>query len=60
MVEKILEGKLENYYSEIVLIDQPSIRDPKTTVGQLVASAIAILGENITISRFARFKIGEG
>jgi len=60
VVEKILEGKLENYYSEIVLIDQPSIRDPKTTVGQLVASAIAILGENITISRFARFKIGEG
>ena len=60
VVEKILEGKLENYYSEIVLIDQPSIRDPKTTVGQLVASAIAILGENITISRFVRFKIGEG
>ena len=60
VVEKILEGKLENYYSEIVLIDQPSIRDPKTTVGQLVASAIAKMGENVTISRFARFKIGEG
>ncbi len=59
VVEKILEGKLENYYSEIVLIDQPSIRDPKTTVGQLVTSAIAIMGENVTISRFARFKIGE-
>ena len=60
VVEKILEGKLESYYSEIVLIDQPSIRDPKTTVGQLVASAIAKMGENVTISRFARFKIGEG
>ena len=60
VVEKILEGKLENYYSEIVLIDQPSIRDPKTTVGQLVASAIAKMGENVTIARFARFKIGEG
>ncbi|HJO18585.1 MAG: translation elongation factor Ts [Vicinamibacterales bacterium] len=59
VVEKILEGKLENYYSEIVLIDQPSIRDPKTTVGQLVTSAIAKMGENVTISRFARFKIGE-
>jgi len=42
------------------LIDQPSIRDPKTTVGQLVATAIAKMGENVTISRFARFKIGEG
>ena len=60
VVEKILEGKLEKYYSEIVLIDQPSIRDPKTTVGQLVASAIAKMGENVTIARFARFKIGEG
>ena len=60
VVEKILEGKLESYYSEIVLIDQPSIRDPKTTVGQLVATAIAKMGENVTISRFARFKIGEG
>ena len=60
VVEKILEGKLESYYSEIVLIDQPSIRDPKTTVGQLVTSAIAKMGENVTISRFARFKIGEG
>ena len=56
----ILEGKLEKYYSEIVVIDQPSIRDPKTTVGQLVASAIAKMGENVTIARFARFKIGEG
>ena len=60
VVEKILEGKLESYYSEIVLIDQPSIRDPKTTVGQLVATAIAKMGENVTISRFVRFKIGEG
>ena len=60
VVEKILEGKLESFYGETALFDQPSIRDPKTTIGQLVAAAIAKVGENITIARFARFKIGEG
>ena len=44
---------------QIVLIDQPSIRDPKTTIGDLVGAAIAKLGENITVSRFSRFKVGE-
>ena len=43
----------------MVLLDQPSIRDPKTTIGALVNATIAKLGENITISRFARFKVGE-
>ena len=59
VVEKIVEGKLNSYYKQVVLLDQPSIRDPKTTIGQFVNAAIAKLGENITISRFARFKIGE-
>ena len=59
VIEKIVEGKLNNYYEQIVLMDQPSIRDPKTTVGELVNGAIAKLGENITITRFARFKVGE-
>ena len=43
----------------MVLLDQPSIRDPKTTIGEMVNAAIAKLGENITIARFARFKVGE-
>ena len=59
VIEKIVEGKLNSYYKQVVLLDQPSIRDPKTTIGQFVNAAIAKLGENITISRFARFKIGE-
>ena len=59
VVDKIVEGKLNSYYEQIVLLDQPSIRDPKTTIGTLVKAAIATLGENITVSRFARFKVGE-
>ena len=59
VVEKIVEGKLNSYYSQIVLIDQPSIRDPKTMIGDLVSAAIVKLGENITVSRFSRFKVGE-
>ena len=59
VIEKIVEGKLNSYYEQIVLLDQPSIRDPKTTIGALITAAIAKLGENITIARFARFKVGE-
>ena len=59
VIEKIVAGKLNSYYEQVVLLDQPSIRDPKTTIGELVNAAIAKLGENITIARFARFKVGE-
>ncbi|HAK56108.1 MAG: translation elongation factor Ts [Vicinamibacterales bacterium] len=60
VIDKIIEGKIESFFKETVLLDQPSIRDPKTTVSQLVAAAIAKMGENVTVSRFARFKLGEG
>ena len=60
VIEKILEGKLESFYEQAVLVDQPSIRDPKVTVSQMIQAAIAKLGENITVTRFARFKVGEG
>ena len=59
VVEKIVEGKLGAYYSQVVLLDQPSVRDPDVTIAQLVAQASAKTGENITVSRFARFKVGE-
>ena len=59
VIDKIIEGKLGGYYKQVVLLDQPSIRDPNTTVGEMVAAAIAKLGENITVLRFARFKVGE-
>ena len=60
VIDKILDGKLKSYFGETVLLDQSSIRDPKTRINQLVAAAIAKVGENITIARFARFKLGEG
>jgi elongation factor Ts len=59
VVDKIVEGKLDSYFSQVVLLDQPSIRDPALKVSQLIAEATAKMGENITVSRFARFKIGE-
>ena len=59
VVEKIVEGKLGSYYSQVVLVDQASVRDPNVTVSQLIAQAAAKTGENITVSRFARFKVGE-
>src|SRR5690606_408549 len=58
VIEKIIEGKLGSFYEQNVLVDQPSIRDPKTTVEQLVQAAIAKLGENISIARFVRFSVG--
>jgi elongation factor Ts len=59
VVEKIVEGKLDAYYSQVALLDQPFIRDPAMKVSQVVAEATAKMGENITVSRFARFKVGE-
>jgi elongation factor Ts len=60
VIEKIIEGKLGSFYEQTVLLDQPSIRDPKTTVNQLLQAAVAKLGENIGIARFVRFKVGGG
>lgn len=59
VIDKIVDGKMNSYYQQVVLVDQPSIRDPKTSIGDLVTAAIAKMGENINIVRFARFKIGE-
>ena len=59
VIKKIVEGKLESYYEQVVLLDQKFIRDPAVKVSQLIAEATAKMGENIAVSRFARFKIGE-
>jgi elongation factor Ts len=59
VIEKIADGKLESYFSQVCLLDQPSVRDPNVTIKQMVANAVAKTGENVTISRFARFKLGE-
>jgi elongation factor Ts len=60
VLDKIIEGKLGSFYSQFVLLDQPSIRDGSVTIAQLVAQASAKTGENIQVSRFARFRVGEG
>ena len=60
VIDKIIEGKLGSFYSQFVLLEQPSIRDTAVTISQLVAQASAKTGENIQISRFVRFRVGEG
>jgi elongation factor Ts len=59
IVDKIVEGKLKKFFEEVCLVDQPFVKDDKTTVGKLVSSYIAKFGENIQINRFARFEIGK-
>jgi len=59
VVEKIVEGKLAKFYEEACLLDQHFVKDDKMTIGELVASKIAKFGENITVRRFARFKVGD-
>jgi elongation factor Ts len=59
MVDKIVEGRMNKFYEEVCLYDQPFIRENSTTVGDLIKSVIAKVGENISVSRFVRFKVGE-
>lgn len=60
VIEKIVEGKLGAYFEQVCLLDQPFVREPGMTVLQLVQQAIAKTGENVSVSRFCRFKLGEG
>jgi elongation factor Ts len=59
VIEKIVEGKLGSFYAQVVLVDQPSIRDPKLTVADVMNAATKTLGAPITVTRFARLKVGE-
>ena len=58
-IEKILAGKLEKFYEENALLDQPFVRDPKVKISELLNSLIAKIGENIVIRRFTRYQLGE-
>jgi elongation factor Ts len=60
VLDKIIEGKLGSFYSQFVLLDQPSVRDGAFTISQIVAQASAKTGENIQINRFVRYRVGEG
>jgi elongation factor Ts len=59
VLDKIIEGKLTSFYTQFVLLDQPFIRDDKLTISQLIAETTAKTGENITINRFTRYRVGE-
>ena len=59
VVDRIVEGKLNKYYSEVCLYEQPHIKDPDLTVEELIKSRIATLKENLSVKRFVRFKVGE-
>ena len=59
VVEKIVEGKMAKFYEEVCLLDQPFIREQTQTIAQLIATRVGKLGENISVRRFARFKVGD-
>jgi elongation factor Ts len=59
VIEKIVEGKMGKFYEEVCLYEQPFIKDQTMTVHQLIATVVGKLGENISVRRFARFKVGD-
>jgi len=59
IIERIAQGKLEKYYQEVCLLEQPYIRDPNTTVKDVLMETIGKIGENISIGRFVRFRLGD-
>jgi len=60
VLDKIVEGRLNKFYEEFVLLDQPFIKEPSQTVGELITEKIAKTGEKVTVRRFSRYKMGEG
>ena len=60
VIDKIVEGRVNKFYEEAVLLDQPFVKDPAKTVGDLLTEKVSKTGERITVRRFARYKMGEG
>jgi len=60
LVDRIVQGKMEKFYSDSVLLEQPFVKNPDQTVGEMIAERVATIGENIQVRRFARYKLGEG
>jgi elongation factor Ts len=59
VIDRIVEGRLSKFYEEVCLLDQPFVKEASLTVGQLIKTRISKLGENITVSRFTRYKVGD-
>ncbi len=60
LIDRIVTGKMEKFFSETVLLKQPYVKNPDQTVSEMIAEAAATIGENIQVRRFARYKLGEG
>ena len=60
IIEKMVEGRIEKYYKEVCLLEQPFVKDPDMTVGEMVNAAVAKIGEKISVRRFVRYEMGEG
>ncbi|HEV7643947.1 MAG TPA: translation elongation factor Ts [Pyrinomonadaceae bacterium] len=60
VLEKIIEGRLNKFFEEVALLEQPFVKDPAKTIGELIAEKIGTIKENISIRRFTRYKMGEG
>lgn len=60
IIPKIVDGKIEKYYSEAVLLEQPFVKDPDKTVQEMITEKVAKIGENIQVRRFSRYELGEG
>jgi len=60
VLDKIIDGRINKYYEETVLLDQPFVKDPSKTIGELITEKIASIKENIAVRRFTRYKMGEG
>jgi len=59
VVDKIVEGKIEKYFQEVVLLEQPFVKDPDVSISELLTTAVGKIGENIKVKRFVRFRLGE-
>ena len=59
IIEKIVEGRVQKYFQEVCLVEQPFIKDPDKRVGDIITETVATLGENITIGRYIRYAVGE-
>ena len=60
IAEKMVQGRIKKYYEDFCLLEQPFVKDPSKTVGQLITETIASIGEKITVRRFTRYEMGEG
>lgn len=60
IIEKMVNGRIEKYYKEVCLLDQPFVKDPERTVNQLLNETVAKIGEKISVRRFVRYEMGEG